>query len=73
MLPGNKPLPGGDPTKVNPNVATFAWNASRMSDLTDLAPTNDNVFALTSTACFRDHDDVTQIALTHVIQNPKPK
>ena len=24
--------PGGDPTKVDPNVMTFAWNASQMSD-----------------------------------------
>ena len=28
---------------------------------------------LTWTACFRDHDDVTESALTHVIQNPKAK
>ena len=28
---------------------------------------------LTLTACFRDHDDVTEITLTHVIQNPKAK
>ena len=34
------PSPGGDPTEVDPNVATFAWNASRMSDLTDMAPIN---------------------------------
>ena len=28
---------------------------------------------LTWTACFCDHDDVTESALTHVIQNPKAK
>ena len=30
---------GGDPTKVDPNVATFAWNASRMSDRANVPPT----------------------------------
>ena len=40
------PIPGGDPTKVDPNVASFAWNASRMSGRSDLAPTNDTDFAL---------------------------
>ena len=38
--------PDGDPIKVDLNVATFAWNASRMSDLTDLAPTNGTDLAL---------------------------
>ena len=40
-------VPGGDTTKVDPNVATFARNASRMSDLTDMAPTKGTDFALT--------------------------
>ena len=39
--------PGGDPIKVGPNVATFAWNASQMSDLANMAPTNGTDFALT--------------------------
>ena len=67
--------PGGDPTKVNPNVATFAWNASRMSDRTDLTPTNVTDFAadivLTLTAGFHVRDDVTEIAVSHVIRNSK--
>ena len=44
--PGAK-APGGDPTEVDPNVTTFAWNASRMSDLINLAPTNDTDVVLT--------------------------
>ena len=39
-------LPGGDPTKVDPNVATFAWNASQMSDRANVPPTYGTGFAL---------------------------
>ena len=38
--------PGGDPTKVDPNVATFAWNANRMSDRANVPPTYGTGFAL---------------------------
>ena len=61
-------VPVGDSIKVDPNVATFAWNASRMSHLTDLVPhwrhwlCTDIVLILT--ACFRYHDDVKGSALT---------
>ena len=40
-------VPGGDPTKVDPNhVATFAWNASRMSDPANVPPTYGTGFVL---------------------------
>ena len=39
-------VPGSDPTKVDPNVATFAWNASRMSDHANVPPTYGTGFAL---------------------------
>ena len=57
---------GGDPIKIDPSVATFAWNASRMSEHADLAPIN---IVLTITACFCVHDDVTESAVTQLIQN----
>ena len=38
--------PGGDPTEVDPNVTTFAWNASRMSDHANVPPTYGTGFAL---------------------------
>ena len=31
--------PGGEPTKIDPNVSTFAWNASRMSGCANVPPT----------------------------------
>ena len=39
-------IPGGDPTKVDPNVATFARNAHRMSDRANVPPTYGTGFAL---------------------------
>ena len=44
---GDENKPGGDPTKIHPNVATYAWNTSRKSDLTDLAPINGTSVSLT--------------------------
>ena len=64
---------GGDPTNVDPNAATFAWNASWMSVRANVPPTYGTGFVLTLTACFRYHNDVTASALTQVIQNPKAK
>ena len=39
--------PGGDPNKVDPNVVTVALTSSRVSDHTDLTPTNRTDSALT--------------------------
>ena len=41
--------------------------------LTALALHWHSTIVLTLTACFRDHDDITESALTHVIENPKVK
>ena len=67
---------GRDPTEVDPNVATFVWNASLLSDLTDLASTNGTDLCWLSAdfkCLFCKHDDVTRSPLTHVISNPKAK
>ena len=42
----SKACSGGDPTKVDPNVTTFAWNASRMSDRANVPPTYGTGFSL---------------------------
>ena len=39
-------ISGGDPTEVDPNVATFARNASQMSDRANVPPTYGTGFAL---------------------------
>ena len=38
---------GGDPINVDPSVATFDWNTSRMSDRAAYDPISDTDFSLT--------------------------
>ena len=38
--------PGWDPTKVDTNITTFAWNASQMSDHSNVPPSYCTDFAL---------------------------